>query len=115
MEYQIAISPGLDISPNEFITAWNETPKCQEIGIARLDEAEVKRIDYPLPSELMQTLIFLGGVAGGIALDVVKDVIQEQITKFFEKKLAERKPKVKVEILEVDGLPLLVVKDQNEK
>ncbi len=115
MEYRIAVSPELNISPVEFITVWNETLECREIGIARLDEAQGKGIDYPLPPELVQTLIFLGGVAGGIALDVIKDVIQEQITKFFEKKLAERKPKVEIEILEVDGLPLLVVKDQNEK
>ncbi len=58
MDFQIALSPDLDIGANEFISAWNDEPNCKEA--ARAELAESSAASFMEPGTAMA---FLGGVA----------------------------------------------------
>jgi uncharacterized protein YjhX (UPF0386 family) len=72
--YQIALSPDLDITSEEFTNAWNETPEARALAEARLIEAEEKQFDAALIAGI---LISVGtGVASNLLTDLITDVIQ---------------------------------------
>ncbi len=114
MEYQIAISPELQISTADFVAAWNEKPECHDMAQAAKTEAQPK--GFPVPAELlMDGLIFLAGFAGSIALDIVKDRIKKVIEDLIDKKFAKKEtPASKFEVLVIEGSdpPVIVIKEK---
>lgn len=77
--YQIALSPDLDLTFEEFANAWNETLEARAIAEARLIEAAGKQFDAALIAGI---LISVGtGVASNFLTDVIKDVIQRLLDK----------------------------------
>ncbi len=42
MNYKIAISSEMGISLDDFVSAWNETPECRDVAIARIAESRTK-------------------------------------------------------------------------
>ena len=73
--YQIALSPKLDISPEEFANAWNENDVARTFAEAQLSEA--KGIQF-LDPMLVTVLISVGtGVAGNLLTDIIEGVVQQ--------------------------------------
>jgi hypothetical protein len=99
MDVEIALSPGLDVSPDAFAEAWNADPDCRA-----LSQAEVRR-KGGTQFEPLTLAAFLAGVAGSVAASVISHLII--------KTLESKKPGQQLEVLEVaqpDGSRVLVVK-----
>lgn len=116
MDYHIAFAPGLGLSPQDFVAAWNETPECRALAEAQLIIQPSQ--DFPLDPRLAeQGLVLLAGaagMAGGLALDVLKDLVKDKLTEYLKRKLS-KKPSIKVEsIRQPGGAYLLVVTEGDE-
>lgn len=114
MDYHVAFAPDLQVKSQDFITVWNDTPRCCSLAEARLTSEPPR--GFPLDPELVeQGMVLLTGAAGvaaGIVIDAVKDVLKEKLTEVLKKKLPE-KPSVKVEsIRQPDGSYLIVVTEE---
>src|SRR5215831_6315102 len=77
--YQIALSPDLDISPEEFATAWNENDVARTFAEAHLSQAKGTNFLDPM---LVTVLLSVGtGVASNLLSDLIEGVVQELRTK----------------------------------
>ena len=73
--YQIALSPDLHISPEEFANAWNENDVARTIAEARLSQAKGTQFLDPM---LVTVLLSVGtGVAGNLLTDIIESVVQQ--------------------------------------
>ena len=102
MDYQIALSPELGLSPEAFVSGWNERPDCQEVAQARLEEGAGASYDPLLAGA---ALAVLGSVAINLASNALYDLIKGV--------LIEQGVRRETEIVQVegpDGSRLLVVK-----
>jgi hypothetical protein len=107
MDYQVVFSPDLDLTPDTFISAWNDDPECR-------DKAQAAPLHEPpagFPIDPGTALVFLGGVAATVASGVLTNLISELL----KKKLLETAPEAPspVEIMVIEQSPgtrLLVVK-----
>jgi hypothetical protein len=73
--YQIAISPDLDISPEEFVNAWNENDVARTFAEAHLSQAKGTQFFDPM---LVTVLISVGtGVASNLLTDIIEGVVQQ--------------------------------------
>lgn len=113
MDYQIIFSPSLDVKAAEFITDWNNTAACREVGQAELAETQTASYELLDPALIQQGLIFLGGVAGTVALDVVIDLAKERLKAYLERKLPASRRDIDVEaVRQPGGAYLLVIKEK---
>ena len=77
--YQIALSPDLHISLEEFANAWNEDDVARTFAEAHLSQAEGTQFFDPM---LVTVLLTVGtGVASDLLADLIKGVIQRLIDK----------------------------------
>ena len=77
--YQIALSPDLHISLEEFANAWNEDDVARTFAEAHLSQAEGAQFFDPM---LVTVLLTVGtGVATDLLSDLMKGVIQRLIDK----------------------------------
>ena len=77
--YQIALSPDLHISLEEFANAWNEDDIARTFAEAHLSQAKGTQFFDPL---LVTALLTVGtGVATDLLSDLIKGVIQRLIDK----------------------------------
>jgi hypothetical protein len=73
--YQIALSPDLDISPEEFANAWNENDVARTFAEARLSEAKGAQF---LDPRLVTVLLSVGtGVASDFLADIIEGVVEQ--------------------------------------
>ncbi len=73
--YQIALSPDLDITPEEFAAAWNENAEARALAEAHLSEAKGAQFIEPV---LTTVLISIGiGAASNLLSDLIKGIIQQ--------------------------------------
>src|SRR5947209_6892476 len=79
MVYQIALSPELGLSDENFVTAWNEEAEAHEIGVAHLPETKHGTI-YNLPW-LDGTIVILSGIGLNIASSVIYDLVKKILLK----------------------------------
>ena len=104
MNYQIALDPRLDLSPAEFVTAWNETPECLAAGKADAATAINKGFDPALATAVATVVSsVMAGIAANIFYDLIKDA------------LARKGVTQRTEIIEVtqpDGTRLVIVKTE---
>lgn len=80
MNYKIALPTELGISPNDFITAWNEMPECRDAAIAQIAESRPATRSFE-PSLLTGTLAVLGTVAAGVGTNALYDLIKKTLTR----------------------------------
>ena len=73
-DYEIVLSPDLEISPADFATAWNELTETRDIGPARVEKAKGVQYDLTLLATILIT------VGGGAAANI----ISAYITKILE-------------------------------
>ena len=77
--YQIALSPDLHITLEEFATAWNEDDVARTFAEAHLSQAKGTRFFDPM---LVTVLLSVGtGVATDLLSDLIKGVIQHLMDK----------------------------------
>lgn len=99
MNYQIALSPDLGISPEDFVSTWNESPDCRSVADARM-EAGTQRSFDPLTAGAL-----LIGLVSGIATNALYDLIKNALVKKGVRKQVEF-----TQIEQPDGSRIIVVK-----
>ena len=73
--YQVALSPDLDISPEEFATAWNENDVARTFAEAHPSQAKGTQFLDPM---LVTVLLSVGaGVASNLLSDLIEGVVQQ--------------------------------------
>lgn len=77
MEYQIVLAPDLDLSPADFVAAWNKDPEHRAKAEARLDSAAAHAYD-PFVAGAIAVLVTLGG---GIATNALYDLLKQLFVK----------------------------------
>ena len=107
MDYQVIFSPDLELTPDTFISAWNDDPEYRDK--ARAEPAHEPPVGYPIDPGT--ALVFLGGVAATIATGVITNLISELLkTKVF-KSTPEASPWFEIVVIEqAPDTRLLVVK-----
>jgi hypothetical protein len=101
MEYHVALSPELGLSPEQFVAAWNATADCQAAAEASVTSPRSAQFD---PTLLGVTLTVASSLALGVASNALYDLIPQL--------LAGQGVRKRTEILQVeqpDGSRLLVV------
>ena len=72
-EYQVAISPELDITPEEFVRAWNANTETSNLATAYFTDAKAAKFLDPTIAGAM--LSVPAGVASAALYDLIKLVI----------------------------------------
>ena len=106
MDYQIALSPDLEITPEEFATVWNESAENRAITEARLSQA--KGVQY----EPITLTLILFTVGTGVAVNVLSDLIKDTVQRIRDKKGAQKQTRKHTHIEEInkpDGTHMMVV------
>jgi hypothetical protein len=80
MEYQLVLSPKLEMNPADFVAAWNDDPDAHAAAEARLSDASSKSLGDITAMSL--AIDFVLGVTSGMTAsglyDLIKQVIQKQ-------------------------------------
>ena len=106
MDYQIALSPDLETTPEEFAAAWNESAENRAITEARLSQA--KGVQY----EPITLTLILFTVGTGVAVNVLSDLIKDTLQRIRDKKGTQKQTHKHTHIEEInkpDGTHMMVV------
>jgi hypothetical protein len=71
-DYQIALSPDLGITAEEFASAWNDDPDARDLGTIHFSEEKVSFIDPLLAAALLS---IPASVASSTLYDLLKSVV----------------------------------------
>jgi hypothetical protein len=102
MDYQIALAPDLQISPEEFVAAWNTGPDRPTGAEARLEAAGATGYD-----SLLEAIII------GVTTELTTHYLIDKVTSL----LQHRRPGRRITVLEMeppDGPRLLVATIEEE-
>lgn len=79
MNYTIALSPVLNFTAADFVTAWNNSPDCRSHGEVQRAEASRGQFDPSLFPDAVTILTDLAvGAAGNALYDLIKGVLAKQ-------------------------------------
>ena len=106
MDYQIALSPDLGLSPADFAAAWNADPASRAVAEASVDRSASEQYD---PFLIAGAVAVLSGVAVNIVSSVLYDLIKQTLAKRDVQKHVEIK-----EIERPDGSHVLIVTVDDE-
>ncbi len=84
-DYKIILSPDLDITPEEFADAWNESTKTRDLAEANVTSPQGTSFE---PITIAFILVTIGT---GIAVGVISEQINEVIKKIREKHSQQKK------------------------
>src|ERR687885_742418 len=73
MEYQIILSPDLDLCPADFVTSWNEEAAAHNLPQAHLIPSASKQYDQALLDAIV--LSVTTGVASNVLYELIKRVV----------------------------------------
>jgi hypothetical protein len=96
MDYQVILAPDLELTPDTFISAWNDDPECR-------NKAQAESLHEPpaaFPVDPATALVFLGGVAATIATGVITNRITELLKKKLLKAMPQAPPEVEIVVIE---------------
>jgi hypothetical protein len=99
MNFQIALSPDLGISSEDFVSTWNESPECRAVADARVEAGTQRSF------ELLTAGALLIGLVTGIATNALYDLIKNALVK---KGVREQIECAQIE--QPDGSRIIVVK-----
>ena len=101
MDTQLALAPDLDLTPADFVAAWNETPECRAVAEARVEAAAGTQYD---PLTAAAVVAVLGSIAVNVASNAIYDLIKEALAK-------RRQPEdISISALDMpDGTRLIIV------
>jgi hypothetical protein len=92
MEYQIVLSPNLNITPSDFVDAWNEDTETHTKGEAQLASPGTANFN-PMVDAAMIVLTNVGwGVATNAIYDLIKQVLVKQGVKKHTHIIEVKKP-----------------------
>jgi hypothetical protein len=100
MEYEIILSPDLDLTPADFVAGWNENEERRQMAAADLKEGAAKGYD---PTFAVAVAI---SVASSIAASVVANIISD----FLKERLGKSRQFEIIEMDRPDGSPRLVIR-----
>jgi hypothetical protein len=100
MEYQLALSPDLNVRPSDFVKMWNESQEYRAVAEARLDTPGAGEYN-PWIDGAIAVLTTLGG---GIATNALYDWIKQALVK-----KGVRKKTRFMQIDKPDGTRIIVV------
>ncbi len=103
MNVEIAISPDLEIDPQQFVRQWNEDTECADISRAECEQ----RAGTFEPASVGAVAV-LAGIAAGITVNVVSNLVEKVIDRLFDKKAASRQIQIATHG-QPDGTTTLVV------
>lgn len=106
MDYQIALAPDLEISPEEFAVAWNELQEAHTIGSTTLTPSKNESfLD-------MATMTVIISTASGIGIGLVTNAIYDVLKNALTKKGKPHKHTKTTEVKLPDGTQLIVVDEE---
>lgn len=106
MDYQIALSPDLNITPEEFADAWNEAAETRNAATVRLAQTKGAQFLDPLLAGALLS------VPASVASSAVYELIKGVIHRLQEKKGQAQAPHKHVHIEQTeknDGTKILVI------
>jgi hypothetical protein len=75
-DYEVVLSPALEISPDEFAAAWNELAESRDIGEARVVKTRGAQFDVSLIATI---LISIGtGAASNLISELIMKVLEKR-------------------------------------
>jgi hypothetical protein len=83
MADQLVLSPSLELSPTDFVAAWNADPAYRTLAELRLSFAEIKGFD---PSLLNIAIEIVTAIGTSVVINVVSSATYDLIRKLLEKK-----------------------------
>jgi hypothetical protein len=106
MEYQLVFASGLEITPADFVTAWNEQVNTQQVAHAQLVSSATKSFSGPLSDIVLLVVNSVGlGLGTNMLYDLIKGVVIKQ----------KKHKHTKITKLEQpDGTYLLVIEEEDD-
>ena|SRR5579859_7761902 len=109
MKYQLVFAPGLEIVPEDFVTAWNGEVSTQEIAQAQLVSSPTKAFNAPV---LDVVLLVVNSVVLPLGTSALYDLIRSVVVKEKKDKPDHKHTKI-TQIDQPDGTHLLIVEEEN--
>ena len=106
MDYQIALAPDLEISPEEFATAWQEVQEAQAVGTTTLTRSRNESFFDPVTMTIIVTTA--SSIGGGIVTNAIYDVLKAALIK---KDKPHKHTKTTI-LNQPDGTQLIVVDEE---
>ncbi len=106
MDYQIALAPDLEISPEEFAAAWNEVQEAQTVGSTKLAQSTGASFLDPA------TMTIIVSTASGIGIGLVTNAIYDVLKNALIKKGKLHKHTKITQLKQPDGTQLIVVDEE---
>jgi hypothetical protein len=110
MEYQLVLSPDIDLSPTDILAAWEADAQAKTLAAAKIVAPTVKSFD---PALVAGVVAFATTVGTGVLTNMLSDVLMAALMKKFGGKHTRKHLKM-TELQQPDGTRLLVV-EQEEK
>ncbi|MDO8691185.1 MAG: hypothetical protein Q7R39_14455 [Dehalococcoidia bacterium] len=101
MDYQIALSPDLGLTPEAFAEAWNGIPQCHQVADAQVRSPEAGRYG---PETAATVVALLTGVGGSLVAAAIYDLVRHVLTR----QGITRRTEIKL-LEQPDGTRLLVI------
>jgi hypothetical protein len=112
MEYQLVLSPDIDLSPADVLKAWEADGEASKMATAYMANQAVRSFD---PLLMAGIVAFATTVGTGVLTNMLADVLLDALKrKFGEHDKKSRKRLRIIEIQEPDGRRLLVVEQEEE-
>lgn len=108
MDYQIALSPDLDLRAADFAAAWNDNTEARTIAAANLTPSVSK--SYFDPGIMAVILSTAGGIGVGVITNAIYDVLKAALVKQGK---AHKHTKITA-LNQPDGTQLIVVDVEEE-
>ncbi len=99
MEYQLALSPDLDLDPDSFVEAWNADAECRAAAEARL---EATPASYDLGTAAAVILGVGTGMAANAFWDLIKTFIEGRVRRRTEITQLERPDGTRVLVVRIE-------------
>ncbi len=106
MDYQIALAPDLEISPEEFAAAWNEMQETQAVGSTTLTRSKNESFFDAA------TMTIIVSTASGIGIGLVTNAIYDVLKNALIKKGKPHKHTKITQLKQPDGTQLIVVDEE---
>ena len=104
MDYQLAFSPGLGVTPEDFVNTWNNEADARTVAQVRLESAANRSYNDPFMDVVWLVVSSVGtGLVTNALYDMIKNV------------LAKKEPKKRIKITKLDqpdGTHLLVIEEE---
>lgn len=97
-KYQIAIAPELGLTPEAFVTAWNENEAALQAGRVGLSQTTRSAFDPGTAAIILSAAI---GIASGVLTNLISDIV-------IKASQPKQKPEISQQIMN-DGTKVIVV------